>query len=406
MSTLRRKLEPLLEIGADPADSSDERFRKRLLVGIAVLILPIGFAWGCVYFAMGELAVALTPWAYVVGSIVSLAIFARNRNFALLRTAQLLLILVLPALGVITLGSLDESSGVIVWSFLAPLGAVAFDRPSRAWPWFGAFVVTIVLSLALAEVVRPDAADLPDAFVRTFDVLNIVAVSFVAMLLLVTFARGRDAAQARADALLLNVLPEEVARRLQSDPQSIADHFENASILFADVVDFTPLSSRLDAREVVGLLDRLFTSFDELVDRYDVEKIKTIGDCYMVAAGVPTQRPDHAQALARLALEMRECAKTCLPDERDRNLRLRIGISSGPVVAGVIGRRRFLYDLWGDTVNMASRMESHGRPDEIQITRSTWELLRDGFEADPIGLVEVKGKGEVETWRLVGERGR
>jgi guanylate cyclase len=405
MSAFRRRLEPLLEIGADPADSSDERFRRRLLVGIALLILPIGFVWGCVYFAMGEPVVALTPWAYVAGSVVSIVVFARTRNFAFLRTAQLLLILIAPALGVITLGSLDESSAVIVWSFLAPLGAVAFDRPSRAWPWFGAFVVTIVLSILLAERVRPDAADLPDAFVRTFDVLNIVAVSFVAMILLVTFASGRDAAQARVDALLLNVLPEEVAQRLQSDPQSIADHFENASILFADVVDFTPLSSRLDAREVVGLLDRLFTSFDELVDRYDVEKIKTIGDCYMVAAGVPTHRPDHAQALARLALEMRECAKTCLPDERDRNLRLRIGISSGPVVAGVIGRRRFLYDLWGDTVNMASRMESHGTPDEIQITRSTWELLRDDFETDPIGLVEVKGKGEVETWRLVAERG-
>ena len=401
-SRLRQLVEWALAIGADPADSPDRRFRKRLLVGIALLILPIGFVWGCVYFAFGEPVVALTPWAYVAGSIVSLAVFARNRNFAFLRTAQLLLILVAPALGVITLGSLDESSSVIVWSFLAPLGAVAFDRPSRAWPWFAAFVATIVLSLVLAEVVRPDAGDLPESFVRTFDVLNIVAVAFVAMMLLVTFARGRDEAQARADALLLNVLPEEVAQRLQSDPQSIADQFENASILLADVVDFTPLSSSLDAREVVGLLDRLFTSFDELVDQCGVEKIKTIGDCYMVAAGVPRARPDHARALAQLGLDMLECAKTCLPDRGD--LSLRIGISSGPVVAGVIGRRRFLYDLWGDTVNMASRMESHGTPDEIQITRSTWELVRDDFVTEPIGLVDVKGKGEVETWRLVGSR--
>ncbi|HET8968452.1 MAG TPA: adenylate/guanylate cyclase domain-containing protein, partial [Gaiellaceae bacterium] len=184
---------------------------------------------------------------------------------------------------------------------------------------------------------------------------------------------------------------------------SIADHFENASILFADVVDFTSLASRLDAREVVGMLDGLFTTFDELVDRYDVEKIKTIGDCYMVAAGVPRKRADHAQALAGLALEMRECAHGCLPEPHREDLRLRIGISSGPVVAGVIGRRRFLYDLWGDTVNMASRMESHGASDEIRITRSTWELVRDDFVTEPVGLVDVKGKGEVETWRLVGE---
>src|SRR5919106_4777502 len=344
----------ILSIGADGADSSDLRFRKRLLVGIALLILPIAFLWGCLYWVVGEEAVALTPWAYVAGSIISLAIFARNRNFAFLRTAQFLLILVAPALGTIMLGGLDDSSSVMLWSLLAPLGAVAFDRPARAWPWFAGFVATIALALALSEVVRPNGADLPEGFVRTFDVLNIVVVFLVAMTLLVTFARGRDAAQARVEALLLNVLPADVAQRLQSDPNSIADHFDDASILFADVVDFTPLSSRLDAREVVGLLDRLFTSFDELVDRYEVEKIKTIGDCYMVAAGVPRERTDHAHALARLALEMGECARNCLPEGSEHDLRLRIGISSGPVVAGVIGRRRFLYDLWGDTVNMAS----------------------------------------------------
>jgi guanylate cyclase len=393
----------LLSIGADPRDSPDERFRKRLLVGISLLILPVGFLWGCPYWAVGELTVALTPWCYVGGSIVSLVVFSRTRSLAFLRTAQQVLILLGPALGTIAIGGLDESSSVVVWSLLAPLGAVAFDRPERAWPWFGAFVGTTAVTLALADVVRPEAADLPTAFVRTFDVLNIVAVSFVAMLLLVTFARGRATAQARVEDLLLNVLPAEVAERLQSAPSSIADHFDEASVLFADVVDFTPLASRLDARDVVGLLDRLFSSFDELVDRHEVEKIKTIGDCYMVAAGVPTPRPDHARALAALAFEMHDCAKQCLDDD-GRDLRLRIGISSGPVVAGVIGRRRFLYDLWGDTVNMASRMESHGAPGEIQVTRSTWELVREDFLTEPIGLVDVKGKGDVETWRLVDPR--
>jgi guanylate cyclase len=395
-----------LSIGADPRDTVDERFRKRLLVGVALVILPIGFLWGCLYWIVGEHAVALTPWAYVLGSALSLVVFARNEDFAFLRTAQLSLILIAPALGTIALGGLRESSAVILWSLFAPLGAVAFDRPGRAWAWFAAFVVTMLLALVLSEVVRPDGAELPQGFVRTFDILNIVVVSGVAMLLLVSFARGRDAAQARIEALLLNVLPAEVAQRLQSDPNSIADHFDEVSILFADVVDFTPLASRLDAREVVGLLDRLFTSFDELVDRYEVEKIKTIGDCYMVAAGVPRQRPDHADALARLAIEMRECAKRCLPDHDGPDVRLRIGISSGPVVAGVIGRRRFLYDLWGDTVNMASRMESHGTPDQIQITRSTLERLDGHFVTEPIGLVDVKGKGAIETWRIVGSRGQ
>jgi adenylate cyclase len=393
----------VLSIGADQADSSDLRFRKRLLVGIALFILPVAFLWGSLYWIVGEEAVALTPWAYLSGSILSLAVFARNRNFAFLRTAQFLLILIAPALGTIMLGGLDDASSVVVWSLLAPLGAVAFDRPRRAWPWFAAFVVTLMLVLVLSEVVRPGGANLPNGFVGTFDVLNIVGVSLVAVMLLVTFARERDTAQARVEALLLNILPEEIAQRLQAEPNAIADHFDDASILFADVVDFTPLASRLDPREVVGMLDRLFTAFDELVDRCEVEKIKTIGDCYMAAAGVPRPRPDHAHALAALALEMKDCARTCLPGS---DLRLRIGISSGPVVAGVIGRRRFLYDLWGDTVNMASRMESHGTADEIQITRPTWELLRDDFVTEPIGLIDVKGKGEVETWRLVGRTAR
>src|SRR5918999_2425968 len=234
--------ERVLSIGADASDSSDQRFRKRLLVGIALLILPAGLLWGCLYWVVGEEAVALTPWAYVAGSIISLAAFARNRNLAFLRTAQFLLILVAPALGTIMLGGLDDSSSVILWSLLAPLGAVAFDRPGRAWPWFAAFVSAVVLVLVLSPVVRPDGADLPDGFVRTFDVLNIVAVSLVALMLLVAFARGRDTAQARVEALLLNILPGDVAQRLQAEPNAIADHFDDASILFADVVGFTPLA--------------------------------------------------------------------------------------------------------------------------------------------------------------------
>jgi adenylate cyclase len=187
---------------------------------------------------------------------------------------------------------------------------------------------------------------MPEGAVLAFGALNIAGVSFIAFTLVLTFAREREGAQRRVESLLLNILPAEIAQRLQVEPSTIADHFDEASIMFADVVDFTPLSSRLDAREVVGLLDRLFSSFDELVDRYGVEKIKTIGDCYMVAAGVPLARPNHAHALAQLALEMRECAKTCLRDSSNGDLRLRIGITSGPVVAGIIGRRRFLYALW------------------------------------------------------------
>src|ERR687896_697676 len=150
--------ERILSIGADSRDTTDERFRKRLLVGVALVILPVAFLWGCLYWAIGEHEVALTPWAYVSGSATSLVVFARTRNFAFLRTAQQLLILVAPAAGMIMLGGLDESSSVVIWSLFAPLGAVAFDRPGRAWPWFAAFVATTVLAVALSEVVRPNGA--------------------------------------------------------------------------------------------------------------------------------------------------------------------------------------------------------------------------------------------------------
>ena len=394
----------VLAIGADPADSHDERAQKAFFVGILVGVLPAGVIWGAMYWALGERVAALLPWGYTVLSVLCLLLFSRTRNFAFLRTVELSLILVTPALLQVALGGIVASSGVILWSFLAPLGAAVFDR-DRAWKWFAAYVALIALSIPAASIVRPDDADMPYSAVVTFAALNIAAVTLTAFAVILAFARQRELAQTRVESLLLDILPEEIAQRLQVEPQTIADHFDEASVLFADVVDFTPLASRLGPREVVGLLDLLFTSFDELVDRYEVEKIKTIGDCYMVAAGVPRHRTDHAHALAHLALEMRECARSCLPGSNTHDLRLRIGISSGPVVAGVIGRRRFLYDLWGDTVNMASRMESHGTPDTIHITRSTWELLADDFVTEPRGLVEVKGKGEVETWILVGANG-
>ena len=179
--------------------------------------------------------------------------------------------------------------------------------------------------------------------------------------------------------------------------------FESATIVFADVVDFTPLAGRLAPAEVVGILDRLFSHFDTLVERHGLEKIKTIGDAYMAAAGVPDPLPDHARRAALLALDMRDVLATSTIEDQ-RGLELRIGISSGPVIAGVIGTKRFLYDLWGDAVNTASRMEAHGTPGEILITRATYELVKDDFVCRFRGTIPVKGKGMMETWYLVGPR--
>jgi guanylate cyclase len=401
---VRALVDRVLRLGGVPEETPDDRLRRRFLVGTTIAVLPAGIFWGFLYLGFDEPVAALFPWGYSVASMACLLVFARTRSFRFLRAAELAMILVTPAALLVALGGLAPSSGVILWSLLAPLGAVVFAGPRQAWAWFSAFAILLVLTIPLAPLVRPDEATMPEGAVLAFAALNIGVVSLVAFTLVVTFAREREIAKRRVDALLGNILPDEIAHRLQFEQHAIADHHDEASILFADVVDFTPLSSRLDPREIVGLLDRLFTAFDELADRYDVEKIKTIGDCYMVAAGVPRPRADHAHALVRMALDMHECARRCLHPHDDVDLQLRIGISSGPVVAGVIGRRRFLYDLWGDTVNMASRMESHGAPGAIQITRTTWELVKDDFEAVPRGLVPVKGKGDVEAWHLVGPR--
>ncbi|MDQ4082768.1 MAG: adenylate/guanylate cyclase domain-containing protein, partial [Actinomycetota bacterium] len=334
-------------IGSDPHDSSEQRLRKALLVSVSLMVIPAGALWGTLYWAFGERTAALVPWGYVVASVACLAGFALTRSFRFLRAAELLLILVAPFALMLLLGGLTASSGVILWSFLAPLGAIVFDRPRRAWLWFAAFLALILAGVPLAPLVRPTDVVLSDDVVLAFGAMNIIAPSLISFTLLVTFARQREAAQQRVEDLLLNILPEEIANRLQDERQRIADHFDSASILFADVVDFTPLSACLAPAEVVDLLDRLFTDFDELVDRYGLEKIKTIGDAYMVVAGVPRPRPDHAHVLARMALEMRDCANRYLRPDGPGNLQLRIGINSGPVVAGVIGRRRFLYDLWG-----------------------------------------------------------
>jgi class 3 adenylate cyclase len=220
--------------------------------------------------------------------------------------------------------------------------------------------------------------------------------------------RQLAAERAKSEALLLNILPTEIAERLKSDGSHIADGFAQVTILFADIVGFTDLSARLSPAEVVAMLNRLFTAFDDLADKHGLEKIKTIGDAYMVAGGLPEARADHAHAVVAMALEMRQTVAN-VAKTTGYDLKVRIGANSGPVVAGVIGKKKFAYDLWGDAVNTASRMESHGLPGEIQVTESTWAKVKDAFELESRGMIAVKGKGEVPAWlvrgrKVVGER--
>ena len=398
-------------VGADPRDDEDLRARKALLVLISVLILPVAALWGALYLAFGS-PVGVVPLVYFAVLLGGIAVFSRTRDFRRLLRLNQVDILFAPTLSMIPLGGFLLAGGVGLWGILAPLGALVFSEVRSAVRWYAAFVVVFLGSGLAGELIGPVWEPLPNWFTSTMLALNIAVGGAIMFILLAVFASQRRQAlealrleQAKAENLLLNILPRSIADKLKAQTQPIADHHESASILFADVADFTPWSERLPPAEVVGYLDHLFSRFDELADRHELEKIKTIGDAYMVAAGVPTPRPDHARALALMALDMLDVM--CADDEVGRlGLELRVGINSGPVVAGVIGRKRFLYDLWGDAVNTASRMESHGTPGRIQITRATHELLADEFECEPRGTITVKGKGEIEAWYLVGRRPR
>jgi adenylate cyclase len=398
----------LARIGVGPEDDKELREKKTLLVLLAVLILPVSLVWGSLYLAFGSM-VGIVPYIYFAVSLGSLVLFARTRSFRLLLVTQLLDILLTTTAGQMLVGGFLPSGGVGLWGILAPLGALVFLDVRQAVRWFVAFVLVFLLLGVAGEVLFADA-DLPIWFTSTMLALNVIGAGSVAFTLLATFANQRNAAltalrveQEKSELLLMNILPGSIAERLKAATETIADHFASASILFADVVDFTPLAQRLPPAEVVGILDQLFSRFDTLVERHGLEKIKTIGDCYMAAAGVPNPGPDHARRAALLALDMQDAVATSAVGGQS-GVELRIGINSGPVVAGVIGTKRFLYDLWGDAVNTASRMESQSTPGDIQITRETYELLKDEFVCTRRGTILVKGKGRMETWYLVGPR--
>jgi class 3 adenylate cyclase len=278
--------------------------------------------------------------------------------------------------------------------------ATAWAAGHRRWSllvaaWFVISPLAYALS-PLSEDTRTPLTLLGDA------VSN--AAMFAAVLVLgeaVRRGRALQLEQERSERLLLNVLPAPIAARLKAGEAVIADAFPEVTVLFADIVDFTRRSRHSSPAQVVAALNELFSAFDRLAQRQGLEKIKTIGDAYMVAGGLPTPRPDHAEAIAEMALAMREevARRT---DPSGQPLAVRIGIDTGPVEAGVIGTSKFSYDLWGDTVNTASRMESHGTAGCIQVTERTYQRLRDGYRFQRRGPIQVRGMGEMVTYFLVG----
>jgi class 3 adenylate cyclase len=324
---------------------------------------------------------------------------------ALLRRRWPLAVLLVSAASLLTYNLFDYP-GLFSSVPLSVALATAWAAGRRGWAlavaaWFG---ITPLVFVAVSDLPGDSAAQIVYGAVSDLGLL-------AALLLLGEAIRGRRALdrehrllvaeQERSEGLLLNVLPAPIADRLMQGEAVIADRFPEVTVLFADLVDFTRSSDRSSPERVVQVLDDLFTAFDELARRHGLEKIKTVGDAYMVAGGLPTPRPDHAQAVAEMALALREEVGRHR-DPTGQPLAIRIGIDTGPVVAGVIGSSKFSYDLWGDTVNTASRMEANGVAGSIQVTHRTYRRLRDGYRLECRGPIQVKGKGELVTWFLLG----
>lgn len=403
-----RLLPAIAAIGAGPNEDDDSRFRRMLFIGASLAGIPSWAFYGALYASLGAPLVAAIMFTFMATCLVNLVLFAMTgRGFSQSLLFLTLSPMIASLLLVIVLGGLMGSAMHVVWGLLTPLGALVVYGPKTARRCFAGYVGVLGLGILLSYIMTEPFNVLDPRALSAVMGINIVGVSAFAFGILHYFVRARDRAlrlvrseRERSEALLLNILPKDIVSILKTQSRTIADHFDGASILFADVVDFTPMSEKMSATELVDLLNEIFSYFDELVERHDVEKIKTIGDCYMVASGVPRPRPDHAHVLARLALDMREFVTQ--RTFGGHKVSLRIGINSGSVVAGVIGRKKFIYDLWGDAVNTASRMESHGSNGMIQITRATYELIKDDFVCEPRGTVDVKGKGEMEVWQIHG----
>jgi guanylate cyclase len=398
-------LSSVLEIGSVPTDSEDLALQKRMLVGASGLVMVAAAIWGLVYLLLDEPVAALIPGGYSVLTALNLSVFATTKRYRLFRATQLGFYLVLPFLLQLALGGFVGASAVVLWAVLAPLGALVMQGRREAVGYMIAFGALLVVSFLLQPTMDIDN-NLGTTAVGLFFLFNILAVSGIAFMMLNYFVGQRDRIQSelteeqeRSDALLLNILPDEVAADLKRDGKTEARLFDSASVLFADLVGFTELAQHTAPDDLVSRLNEIFTAFDAIAEKHGIEKIRTIGDAFMAASGVPVALEDHAERMARGALEMSRFIRAV------EGVDFRFGISSGPLVAGVIGTSKFQYDIWGDTVNTASRMESSAEPGRIQLSDSTYRLIDGRFDCEMRGTLDIKGKGEMRIWYLLGERG-
>ena len=380
---------------------------------LALLVFAESFVcifWIFTLSGLGEgyALMALVPYIYLIVSYVSLLIFYRSKKFEYFTFTQLVMLLVMPFFMQWAIGGYEASSGIAIWAILSPIGALMILGTRQSTPWLILFALLAIVSWKLNYLFEGNSLPIPRHIKDTFFLMNIMGTACILYGVMRYFQNQKEHTlqdlaleQARSEKLLLNILPKSIANRLKDNDMRIADSHDSVTILFADIVGFTKLTASMPPAELVELLSQLFSRFDQLAEQHGLEKIKTIGDGYMVVGGAPSALDNHASVIAKLALEMQQALVT-FNTETDRNLQMRVGISSGAVVAGVIGTSKFAYDIWGDPVNLASRMEQTALLNTIQVSEATYKLIKKDYNLEPRGMVEVKGKGKVNTYLLMG----
>ena len=397
----------LVRRAADLAASPGARDEDRLASGLFLLITGSGAAagvlWAIAYALLGRPLAAAVPGGFAVVGAIMCWRLVRKRRLGRLRELMLLLILLLPAVLQATLGGYVKGSAVVVWSFFAPLSALVFFGPPAGWAWLAGFIAVIGISAVFDAGLARSVPALPGPAQTALFALNFSGVAAVVTVVLAYFRIQRDRATERSERLLLNVLPPEIAERLKRQEYPIADRFDEVSVLFADMVGFTERSAAESPDVTVGVLNEFLTAFDNLAERHGLRPIRTTGDSYLVVGGLPVPRADHAEAVADMALDIL-AEVNALNQRHEWAVSFRIGVNTGPAMAAVVGHYRFTYDVWSDAVNTASRMESTGAPGRIQVTEETYRRLCTTYTFEPRGQIEVKGKGPMNTYFLLGRQ--
>jgi class 3 adenylate cyclase len=398
--------------------SDEERLKRDLLIFTSALMCLGVVVWLGIYWLMGLQFSTDVALIYQFISVGSLVYYLLSGNFAVFRFVQLTLYLFFPFWMQWSIGNFVDSSGVMLWALLAPIGAAVFHGWRESVPWFIAFLVlTFASGFFDYFLLEGKFSGIPLETIAVFFALNFAAISTVVYLLLRYFVsenfrmkarladehRLLEKEQEKSEKLLLNVLPAPIAERLKSNEITIADGHGDVTVMFADIVDFTRLTQEMDPDVMVQLLNKIFSNFDFLVEKYGLDKIKTVGDAYMAAGGLSPDNQDFVHDMADMSLEMLELVAEH-PALKPYRLGIHVGMATGPVVAGVIGTKRFIYDLWGDTVNTASRLTSDAFPGRVQVDRNSYMRLRADFDFEEPTEIMVKGKGAMTVYRMIGRK--